>query len=83
MSRLQRFIEVDEINATIIDHQDPENTDDAVKIDNGNFHWGYKPEAKKEESKTDPKKDEKSKLDTKPSQVEQAEQEKLLEDNQT
>ena len=72
MLRLQRFIMVDEINATIFDHQDPETTDDAVKIDHGNFHWGYKPEAKEEEPKTDPKQD------TKPSQVEQAEQEKLL-----
>jgi len=80
MSRLQDFIVVDEINETIIDNLDREETQDAVSIENANFHWGHKPEAEEEESKTKSKKDKKTK---KPSQVEQAEQERFLEDNQS
>lgn len=58
MTRIQKFLAVDEINKSALNRIDKRVTDDFVKLDHATFHWGIKPE---EEPKPEPKKGKKDK----------------------
>ena len=42
MRRIQDYLKLNEINETVIQQIDKEQTQEAIEIWSGNFHWGLK-----------------------------------------
>ena len=71
MRRIQAFMNIDEVNTTIIQHVEREEAQNSNSIEimpGSNFHWGYVPaDLKKEnEKKGEKKKDKKKEVKTEP-----------------
>jgi len=49
MRRIEDFLRCDEILTNVVEYLPGESTQSAVEIDNGNFHWGFNEDKKKQE----------------------------------